>query len=303
MGVSEKLLTTFWKITENGDNVRIARQSPPAGVETICDIPYLPDGEKRHLLDIYYPQNCKDKLPVIFDIHGGGWMYGYKEINKYYNMFLATRGFAVISINYGLSPEYSYVSQIQDCFAAFHWYEKNAAKYPFDTNNVFITGDSAGGHIAALCCEIFGRDDLADIYNVSIPTFTFRAAAFTCGAFSMPHLLSKIQLPIARSYARFILGADMRDKSRNKYANAVLLLDGAKMPPLYLSSSEQDFIGFETKKFCKRLTELNIPHKLHFWPKGKEHALPHVFNIIEPGYPESILTNIEMTDFLKKHIV
>lgn len=302
MGISEKLLHTFWSITEKGDEKRIARQSPPANITAICDIPYLPDGERRHLLDIYYPSMTEDKLPVIIDIHGGGWMYGYKEINKYYCMYLAGRGFTVVNINYGLSPEFTYKEQLQDCFAAFHWLDENYTEYPCDINNVFLTGDSAGGHLAALCCEIFGSTDLPDIFHVQIPDFQIRAAAFTCGAFSMPHLLSRIQVPLARSYARFILGADMRDKNTNIYSNATQLLNIADMPPLYLSSSAQDFIGFETKKFCKKLDELKIPYKLHFWPKGKEHALPHVFNIIEPYYPESILTNIEMTDFLKKHI-
>ncbi len=303
MGISEKLLVGFWKITEKGDCQRIARQQPPADVQVISDLSYIDDGERRHLLDIYLPVSYQGELPVIIDIHGGGWMYGYKEINKHYNMFLATRGFAVVSINYGLSPDYNYRMQIQDCFSAFHWLDQNASKYPLDMRNVFLTGDSAGGHLAALCCEIMGRDDLPSIFDVELPSFEIRAAAFTCGAFSMPHLLSKINVPLARSYARFILGSDMRDSTRNYYSNAVSLLDVAKMPPIYLSSSEQDFIGFETRKFCKKLDELNMPYKLHFWPKGKQHTLPHVFNIIEPDYPESIITNIEMTDFLKKHLV
>lgn len=302
MGVSEKLLSAFWKMTEKGDNIRIDRQQPPEGITAVCDIPYAADNEKRHLLDVYYPEGTEERLPVIIDIHGGGWMYGYKEINKYYNMFLASRGFTVISINYGLAPDYSYKMQLMDCFTAFHWFDKNADAYPCDKNNVFLTGDSAGGHLAALCCEIFGREDLPEIFNVNLPDFEIRAAAFTCGAFSMPYLLSNIQLPLARSYARYILGADMRDPKANRFADACALLDAAKMPPLFLSSSAQDFIGFETKKFCKKLQELHIPYKLMFWPKGKEYALPHVFNIIEPWYDESILTNIAMTDFLKKHI-
>ena len=51
---------------------RIASQTEPEGLEQILDIPYIDDGEKGHLLDIYYPQGTTEKLPVIIDIHGGG---------------------------------------------------------------------------------------------------------------------------------------------------------------------------------------------------------------------------------------
>ena len=80
------VLKLFWKNTERMDNKRIASQTPTPGIKAICDIPYINDGERAHLLDIYYPESTKetDRLPVIIDIHGGGWLYGYKEINKYF---------------------------------------------------------------------------------------------------------------------------------------------------------------------------------------------------------------------------
>ncbi len=303
MGISAKILTAFWGMTEKGDAKRIARQSPPTGVLAVCDIAYNADCAKSHLFDVYYPENTSGKLPVIIDIHGGGWMYGYKEINKYYNMYLASRGFTVFSLNYTLAPQGSYKMQIRECFDAFHFIGNNADAYPADMNNVFLTGDSAGGHLAALCCEIFGSEKLPAVFGVTLPSFKIRAAAFTCGAFSMPNMLAGIKVPLAQEYARFVLGDELKNKQKNRYCNATQLLAECKMPPMYLSSSKQDFIGSETKKFCKKLDELQIPYTLHFWDKGKDHALPHVFNIIEPGYPESIITNNEMTDFLKKHMV
>lgn len=302
MGISENLLHAFWGLTENKDNKRLQSQTPPSGITVISDLSYINDGKREHLLDIYYPQDTAEKLPLIIDIHGGGWMYGYKEINKHYCMYLATRGFTVVSINYTLAPQANYMMQVRDCFQAFHWICDHADAYAYDLKNVFLTGDSAGGHLAALCCEIFGRKDLPSVFGVTLPSFEISAVGFTCGAFSMPVMLSKINIPLARTYARFIMGADMRDPVRKNYADAVYLLEGSVMPPVYLSSSSQDFIGFETKKFCKKMDALHIPYTLRFWPKGKQNVLEHVFNILQPSYPESITTNNEMTDFFKKHI-
>ena len=303
MSISGKLLRYFWQMTENKDAKRIARQSAPDGIAVVSDLSYADDNYRSHLFDIYYPEHINDALPVIIDIHGGGWMYGYKEINKYYNMYLASRGFYVFSINYTLAPEADYKQQISECFEAFCEIEKAASHYPCDMKNVFLTGDSAGGHLAALCCEIFSNEKLQNAFNIKLPEFEIRAAGFTCGAFSMPTMLAGIKLPLAREYARYVLGDEIDDMQKNRLCNATELLSSCKMPPLYLSSSKQDFIGFETKKFCKKLDALNYTYKLRFWGKGKEHTLDHVFNIVEPGYPESIETNNEMTDFFKSYIV
>ena len=43
-------------------------------------------------------------LPVYIDVHGGGFVYGYKELNRNFCIALARRGFAVISISYRVLP-------------------------------------------------------------------------------------------------------------------------------------------------------------------------------------------------------
>lgn len=55
--------------------------------------------------------------PVIIDIHGGGWMYGTKEINKNYCLVLAQNDYVVVNINYRLAPDFSVADQLRDCFS------------------------------------------------------------------------------------------------------------------------------------------------------------------------------------------
>lgn len=73
----------------------------PESIDVIDDIPYLPDGGydaeagqcRGHLLDLYLPHDavlrCGHTLPVYIDIHGGGFTYGYKELNRNFNVHLA----------------------------------------------------------------------------------------------------------------------------------------------------------------------------------------------------------------------
>ena len=78
MYILKPILNKNWENTAKNDAKRIASQTEPEGLVKILDIPYIDDGEKAHLLDIYYPEVTTEKLPIIIDIHGGGWMYGYK---------------------------------------------------------------------------------------------------------------------------------------------------------------------------------------------------------------------------------
>ena len=55
-------------------------------------------------LDVYRPKlNIKGKLPVIMSVHGGGWVYGDKDVYQWYCMNLAQRGFAVVNYSYRLA--------------------------------------------------------------------------------------------------------------------------------------------------------------------------------------------------------
>lgn len=63
----------------------------PDGIEARIDIPYIEDGHRGHLLDVYYPKDAGQKLPVIIDIHGGGFLYGDKDLNKLYGYHLAKK--------------------------------------------------------------------------------------------------------------------------------------------------------------------------------------------------------------------
>lgn len=83
------------------DEERMAAQSMPEFDEEYLEIAYMDDGHPLHTLNVYRPKGSgKTKLPVIFDIHGGGWYYGDKELNAYYCKYLTKNGFAVVDISY-----------------------------------------------------------------------------------------------------------------------------------------------------------------------------------------------------------
>ncbi len=130
MELLNKAYKFFWSIVETNDKKRMDKQMLPEGINAIVDIPYADDGKNEHLLDVYFPEGAEDKkLPVIIDIHGGGLMYAYKELNKNYCYNLAKRGFAVVNVSYSLAPDNKYPTCLRDVCAALDWVNGNMSKY------------------------------------------------------------------------------------------------------------------------------------------------------------------------------
>lgn len=121
--------------------------------QTKLNVPYYNDStnqsdeyiKERCVLDIYYPSNTKN-FPTIIWFHGGGLTGGEKEIPQ----SLKEKGFAVVGVNYRLSPKVKAPAYIEDAAAAVAWVFKNINNYGGDTTLIFVSGYSAGGYLTTM---------------------------------------------------------------------------------------------------------------------------------------------------------
>lgn len=100
---------------------------------------------ERCVLDIYYPKNTKNFATIIW-FHGGGLTGGSKEIPE----ALKNKGFAIIGVNYRLSPKAKAARAIDDAAAAVAWAFNNIINYGGDNSAIFVAGHSAGGYLASM---------------------------------------------------------------------------------------------------------------------------------------------------------
>jgi acetyl esterase/lipase len=141
------------------------------------DIPYATKSEVQKL-DIYLPENINQKTPVIIAIHGGAFMFGDKKDGQITPMLEGVkRGYAVIGVNYRLSDESKFPSQINDIKAAIRWVKANAKKYNFDVNKIILWGGSAGGNLASLAGTSPNVKELEDL--------TLGNDKFSCNVFAV----------------------------------------------------------------------------------------------------------------------
>jgi arylformamidase len=150
-----------------------------AAMTTRCElgIPYGPGNAQK--LDIYLPSDAHlRELPVMVNIHGGAWRWGYKEwMGLNAPPIIATQAIYV-SVEYALAPAARYPSQLDDCTAAVAWVHKNISRYGGDPNRICIGGHSAGAHLAALMTL---RKDRMDRFK--LPQDVLKACLICSGAY------------------------------------------------------------------------------------------------------------------------
>ncbi len=117
------------------------------------NISYLSGDSSQDLpekqLNIFHQKKGKD-LPVMIFIHGGSWNKGKKEIYDFLGSRFARRDVVTVIIDYPLAPSYQIQSMELATVKAVKWVYENISGYGGDPSRIYISGHSAGGHLAAL---------------------------------------------------------------------------------------------------------------------------------------------------------
>jgi acetyl esterase/lipase len=121
---------------------------PGEGYTIRKDVAYA-DGGPAHRLDIYIPEGAKD-APVLIFYHGGAWQFGSKDDYLFFGEAFASKGFVTVIANYRKYPEVYFPAFIDDAATSFRWVHKHIAKYGGNPDSLFISGHSAGAHIAMM---------------------------------------------------------------------------------------------------------------------------------------------------------
>lgn len=149
-------------------NISTAQRFKAAVFETVDSINALEYGRAMNikgnveslLMDLIFPQgDTMKKRPLVVFIHGGGFQNNSRKgsYSAIVCQGFAKRGFVTATIDYRLGienqkSEADYANALyraqQDGRAAIRYLKKHAAQYGIDTNQVFLTGSSAGSKTA-----------------------------------------------------------------------------------------------------------------------------------------------------------
>ncbi|WP_158815600.1 alpha/beta hydrolase [Methylocapsa sp. S129] len=105
---------------------------------------------------IYSPAALSQEfLPGLIYFHGGGWLSGDLASHGGICRALAAAGQCrVIAVDYRLAPEHRFPAAIEDCLAAVEIINAQPARFGLDPARIGVAGDSAGGNLAVVICQL-----------------------------------------------------------------------------------------------------------------------------------------------------
>lgn len=129
------------------DGVQSPTVDVPGTEKETLTIPGGPTGSVS--VTVFRPTGVTGPLPVVFYIHGAGWVFGNDHTHDRLARELAVRvGAAVVFPNYSLAPEAAYPIAIQENYAAAQWVVAHGATHELDPARIAVAGDSVGGNMA-----------------------------------------------------------------------------------------------------------------------------------------------------------
>lgn len=235
---------------------------------------------------LYWPDVSSEQtkpLPVLMLFHGGGFALGdldtHEEVARFY---CNGAGVVVISVDYRLAPEHKFPAGVDDCYDALCWVHENAASLGADPARIAVTGDSAGGCLSAVICQL-ARDRQG-------PSVAFQALVYPV-----------VTLQLETNYAsrklfgsgEYFLGQKDLEWLNGMYLNSpeevndtrvspILMEDLSGLPPALVLTAGYDPLCDEGADYARRLKAAGVDTE-YFCFDGAIHGFTSFGGAIDIG--------------------
>lgn len=92
--------------------------------------------------------------PIVLFFHGGFWRGLSKDYVRHVAVPLAERNVAAVLPNYDLCPQVPLSTVVDQALQALLWTRSQAALLNGDADRIFVAGNSAGAHLAAMLMAV-----------------------------------------------------------------------------------------------------------------------------------------------------
>ena len=246
----------------------------------------LPAPDRALPYRLYTPVNADARLlPGLVYFHGGGFVIGNIETHEGLCRLLANGSRCrVISVDYRLAPEHPFPAAVDDSLEVVRWVAGHSDALGIDRDRLAVGGDSAGGNLAAVVCQLIkhvGGPSIA-LQVLLCPGLDARHDTESFRAYGEGYFL---EAKSVEWFSRHYTGssADPRDVR----LSPLLAADLAGLPAAHIHTAEFDPLRDEGKAYADRLEAAGVPVKYvchggmihHFYAMAG--AIPYARTAIE----------------------
>lgn len=253
-------------------------------------------------LDILTPTDLEkdNKLPVIFWMHGGGYIAGDKQYKNPLLAKIAEQGYIVVNINYALAPDFKYPSQLHQIDQAVQFIKRNKHELPIDFDQVIFGGDSAGAQMSSQYTAMQTNKSLRNEmhFKQRFDNDQIKAAIFFGGFYDMK-TVRQTEFPRIQLFMQSYTGERNWDQQFKNISQMSTINQVTKnYPPTYLSVGDADPFYSQNIAFKKKLEEEDVPVDDLFY--DGTHHLRHQYQF-HLELPESKQNMKDVLGFLSRN--
>ncbi len=283
----------------------------------VSDVEYLRHGNKPLLARIYIPHGT-GPFPAVIHLHGGAWCQFDRTRDQALHEYFAKNGISVIALDFRDGRHGGYPCALEDINYAVRWAKANAAVLKTIPDLVALSGNSSGGHLAALAAM---RPRDLRYTAIPLPESANNFDATVC--------CLALFWPVINPYSRYRKVVRQKAEGDTKLAprtihhhdvfwgsleaqedaSPLLMVErreAVEMPPVILVQPNIDdshnytdiysnFSGTEPERFAARYRAHGGLIDLHFYDAPKLFISDH------PEIPESLEALDEVAKFIWRH--
>ena len=272
-------------------NDALAAHVPP-GIRTQADVRYDAN-DPDAVLDISRPAALDGRrLPVVFWIHGGGYVAGSRHDVANYARILAAGGFAVITVDYSLAPAARYPKPVQQLSRALAFLSAHAEPLGLDTGHMVLAGDSAGAQLASQLAALATSPDYAKATGLraGITSAQLRGVVLFCGPHDGRLMASQVASSwLLRTMMWSYFGTPRPDEATVRGFAVVPHVTQA-FPPAFISVGNGDSLQAQSIALAETLQRHGVRVETLFYPASHLPVLGHEyqFNLAQPEASEAL---------------
>ena len=156
-----------------------AQEALPDDVVATRDLAYGTDRLQRY--DVYAPRGARN-APVLVFWHGGGWTNGYRDYVRFMAPHVTGLGMVLVAPSYRLTPAHRMPAPLDDCLSVLASLHQNVGAQGGAADRFYLSGHSAGGHLAAMTA--LRHDRWAD---AGVPAHAIRGCLPISGIMDLYH--------------------------------------------------------------------------------------------------------------------
>lgn len=237
-------------------------ESQLESIERIKDL-VVPGRHGSIPVRLFIPKN-EGPLPVAIYFHRGGWVYGSIEESEMICRRLANEtGAIVAAVEYRLSPEHKFPIPLEDCYDASKWIVENAPAFLGDPNRVVLSGESAGGNLAAAVALMMHK---TNDFKIAGQLLLYPVLTSDLEKKHYDNSPDKSLLSYENMQFFWNMYLSSPEDGNNPFASPLKSENFANLPSCFIVTAEYDALKHEGARYGKALQMAGVPVQVKNYP-------------------------------------